>query len=254
YTIGFAIHDDHTNARFHHVSVDYKLALDNPEAGINAIKHGPVKEAAAPPSEPAVAEEKLEFDEYNAKDVMRTCAPCHGEFGQGGGRGVYPRLAGLHPDYLADQLRKFKSRERENIPMIPFANDREMPDSDIRDITRYLAGIKLKTKLDESDAPADGLDRLLAAKKILHIERYEGDAEKGKGLYAELCASCHGKSGEGRVKKPPLAGQYSEYLLQQISDFKKGRRQHDDIDLLFNQRSEREIDAILAYLSTLTPS
>ncbi|HYG86893.1 MAG TPA: NapC/NirT family cytochrome c, partial [Azospirillum sp.] len=38
YTIGFAIHDDHTNARFHHVSVDYKLALDNPEAGINVVK------------------------------------------------------------------------------------------------------------------------------------------------------------------------------------------------------------------------
>ncbi|HEY0838448.1 MAG TPA: ethylbenzene dehydrogenase-related protein, partial [Azospirillum sp.] len=38
YTIGFAIHDDYTNARFHHVSVDYKLGLDNPEAGINAVK------------------------------------------------------------------------------------------------------------------------------------------------------------------------------------------------------------------------
>jgi len=38
YTIGFAIHDDYTNARFHHVSVDYKLGLDNAEAGINAVK------------------------------------------------------------------------------------------------------------------------------------------------------------------------------------------------------------------------
>nr|WP_245986808.1 ethylbenzene dehydrogenase-related protein [Azospirillum thermophilum] len=38
YTIGFAIHDDHTNARFHHVSVNYKLALDNAEAQINAVK------------------------------------------------------------------------------------------------------------------------------------------------------------------------------------------------------------------------
>ncbi len=38
YTVGFAIHDDYTNARFHHVSVDYKLALDNAEAAINAVK------------------------------------------------------------------------------------------------------------------------------------------------------------------------------------------------------------------------
>ena len=243
YTIGFAIHDDHANARFHHVSVDYKLALDNAEAGINAVKTAGGAGAA-----------KLDYDAFNARDVMRTCAPCHGEFGQGGGHGTYPRLAGLNADYLADQLLKFKSRERENIPMIPFTNDRELPDTDIRDITRFLASIKLKTKLDDSDAPADGLDRLMAAKKILHIERYDGNAENGRALYGELCAACHGKAGEGRVKKPPLAGQYSEYLLQQISDFKKGRRQHDDIEMLFNQRPAREIDDILAYLSTLSPS
>lgn len=38
YTVGFAIHDDYTTARFHHVSLEYKLALDNPEAEINVVK------------------------------------------------------------------------------------------------------------------------------------------------------------------------------------------------------------------------
>ncbi|MBL6931681.1 MAG: NapC/NirT family cytochrome c [Rhodospirillales bacterium] len=38
YTMGFAIHDDYTSARFHHVSLEYKIGLDNPEAEINAIK------------------------------------------------------------------------------------------------------------------------------------------------------------------------------------------------------------------------
>jgi cytochrome c-type protein NapC len=38
YTIGFAIHDDYSNARFHHVSVDYRLGLDLPAAEINAKK------------------------------------------------------------------------------------------------------------------------------------------------------------------------------------------------------------------------
>jgi hypothetical protein len=46
------------------------------------------------------------------------------------GWGVYPRLAGLNADYLAEQLEKFKSRERGNIPMIPFANEREFPARD----------------------------------------------------------------------------------------------------------------------------
>lgn len=38
YNIGFAIHDDHTNGRFHHVSLGYKLGFDNPEAEINATR------------------------------------------------------------------------------------------------------------------------------------------------------------------------------------------------------------------------
>ena len=36
YNFGFAIHDDYTNARFHHVSLGYKLALDNDTAEVNA--------------------------------------------------------------------------------------------------------------------------------------------------------------------------------------------------------------------------
>jgi cytochrome c-type protein NapC len=38
YTIGIAIHDDYTVARFHHVSLEYTLGLDNDEAAINAVK------------------------------------------------------------------------------------------------------------------------------------------------------------------------------------------------------------------------
>lgn len=38
YNFGFAIHDDYSNARFHHVSLGYKLALDDDSAEINATK------------------------------------------------------------------------------------------------------------------------------------------------------------------------------------------------------------------------
>ncbi len=37
YTVGFALHDDFTSARFHHVSLEFKLGLDNAEAEINAV-------------------------------------------------------------------------------------------------------------------------------------------------------------------------------------------------------------------------
>ncbi|MCK5917684.1 MAG: NapC/NirT family cytochrome c [Cocleimonas sp.] len=41
YNFGFAIHDDHTNARFHHVSLGYRLGFDNDDAKkveVNAVK------------------------------------------------------------------------------------------------------------------------------------------------------------------------------------------------------------------------
>ncbi|MCP5416952.1 MAG: NapC/NirT family cytochrome c [Chromatiaceae bacterium] len=48
YNFGFAIHDDYSNARFHHVSLGYKLAFDSTADGveINAVK----REAAALPT------------------------------------------------------------------------------------------------------------------------------------------------------------------------------------------------------------
>ena len=37
YNIGFAIHDDYSNSRFHHVSLGLKLGFDNEDAEINSI-------------------------------------------------------------------------------------------------------------------------------------------------------------------------------------------------------------------------
>jgi nitrate/TMAO reductase-like tetraheme cytochrome c subunit len=38
FNLGFAIHDDYTSGRYHHVSLGYKLGFDNDEAEINAVK------------------------------------------------------------------------------------------------------------------------------------------------------------------------------------------------------------------------
>ena len=38
YNFGFAIHDDYTNARYHHVSLGYKFGFDNADVEINTVK------------------------------------------------------------------------------------------------------------------------------------------------------------------------------------------------------------------------
>ncbi|CAA7626780.1 Cytochrome c-552 [Candidatus Terasakiella magnetica] len=204
---------------------------------------------AAAPGQIMIKGKPYVYDRDNAMDVMRICAGCHGELGAGGGGGSYPRLGGLNADYLADQMRKFKSRERENIPMIPFAVDRELNEQDVLDVTRFLSEVKLDTK-PPADMPNDGYARLQIMKKVLQIPREAGDLAAGKEFYGNDCAPCHGRKGEGRLKKPLLAPQHISYLKVQVASFLSGKRPHDDVELL-KSKSETEWANLWAYLSSL---
>jgi cytochrome c553 len=191
------------------------------------------------------------YSPEDAADIMRACAACHGEAGAGGGGGAYPRLAGFNAEYLAQQLRKFKSRERENIPMIPFATERELPERDVLGIARFLSEITIATK-PPKDLPTDGYARLQAMKKVLQIPHEPGDDKAGGAIYQRDCAACHGKRGEGRLQKPPLAGQHIRYLRTQIDNFLTGKRPHDDVDRIMRPRSAADWDNLWAYVTALS--
>lgn len=204
------------------------------------------------------------YDEELAREINYTCAGCHGEFGQGVADGTYPRLAGLNAEYLAQQLRLFKSRERMNIPMFPYATERELPEEDVLAISQFLSSMELIRKLPPiQEKTYDPLVRLKMAKQVFSIPRFPGDVQKGKRFYNKECASCHGRDGLGKRKKrresegeyiyPRLAGQHSRYLLRQIEAIGKGARFHDekDDDAVFQSYSKEEIMDALAYLSVL---
>jgi cytochrome c553 len=165
----------------------------------------------------------------SGKEVNGPCAACHGEFGQGGKRGEYPRIAGQRPAYLEQQLRNFRSRQRMNLPMFPYTQERELSDADIKAVSAYLAGIELPTKPPEFKDTDDALTRLLAMEKVMIIPRLEGDLENGKRNYDENCAHCHGKTGRGIGRFPMLVGQYTNYLQRQIDLYLKGERPHDQV-------------------------
>jgi cytochrome c553 len=190
------------------------------------------------------------------EEINETCAGCHGEYGQGSIDGEYPRLAGLTAGYIAGQLRLFKQRKRINIPMLPYTNDRELPEEDLVSIAAYLASSQLPTKLPPiNEAEFDALERLQASKKVVNIAAYPGDAEAGRKFYRKECASCHGSDGYGDDNKdaPQLAGQYSRYLLKQVESIRTGERFHEDPDdaEIFREYTDAEIAAMLAWLATL---
>jgi len=190
------------------------------------------------------------------EEINETCAGCHGEYGQGSIDGEYPRLAGLTDVYIARQLRNFKQRKRLNIPMLPYTNDRELPEEDLVSIAAYLASIQLPTKLPPlNEAEFDALERLQASKKVVNIAIYPGDVEAGRKFYKQECANCHGQDGYGDDDKhiPQLAGQYSQYLLKQVENIRTAERFHDEADdaEVFREYTDAEIAAMLAYLATL---
>lgn len=198
-----------------------------------------------------------DYDKYNGEEINELCAGCHGEYGEGGKDGEYPRLAGQPAAFTAQQLLLFRTRHRPNIAMVEYIDDRQMPDQDITDISIYLEAIKLKTQLppvDENAPDFDAYARLMESKQVMQIPPAEGDPEKGAKIFKKECGSCHGKEGWGNEKKsiPMIAGQYTKYLWRQVDKYLNKVRIHDPDDPeneLLADFSKEEIRDMFAYLS-----
>lgn len=70
------------------------------------------------------------------------CAGCHGPAGHGI-PAQYPALAGQFPEYIASQLNKFRTGERNNDPESMMRDIAEkLTDKDIKAVAEYAAGLR----------------------------------------------------------------------------------------------------------------
>ncbi|MCB1960276.1 MAG: c-type cytochrome [Rhodocyclaceae bacterium] len=193
-------------------------------------------------------------DLETGKAINGTCAACHGADGKGGKHGEYPRLAGQHAKYIEYTLKSFRSRERVNIPMFPYTQERELSDQDIIDVAAYLAAIELPTTLPKFKDSDDALTRLTAVQRVMLIPRVDGDIDAGKTVYQARCATCHGDTGRGKRLIPMITGQYPTYLMRQMELFRAGERPHDEEKAgegALKDLAPEALQNILAYLTTL---
>ena len=183
------------------------------------------------------AENDPEPDLEMGQLLHRQCALCHGQWSQGIRGGKFPRLAGLPEYYLLEMIEKFKDGRLSKPAMTVVGGLRNLSEDETASLVAYISDIDLDEK-----APLD-------------IETFPGDQDLGKELYQDDCKTCHGRKGQGkpRKKSPPLRGQYIQYLQRQIDMFKKKERHHDndEEDETFDDYSDEELQAILAYISTL---
>lgn len=208
---------------------------------------------------PPLQAKTYDYDPDNGEEINELCSGCHGEFGQGGKDGEYPRIASQPLEFIANQLRLFRDRKRKNFAMVEYIDDRQLPEKDIYDISRYLSEITLKTQLEPVDENAPDFDayaRLLESKMTMQIPKAEGDIERGDKLYNKECDSCHGKEGWGNHRNagPMLAGQYTNYLWRQVKQLRTKQRIHDEDSPnyeLLDEFSDQDLRDIFAYLSVM---
>jgi cytochrome c553 len=74
------------------------------------------------------------------------------------------------------------------------------------------------------------------------------DSNLGRNL-AAACANCHGTNGVSVQGMPNLAGRERAYLVQQMQDFKTGKRPATIMHQLAKGYTDEQIDALAAYFS-----
>jgi len=172
------------------------------------------------------------------QSVTNVCAACHAIDGNSAIT-ANPKLAGQHPEYLYKQLTNFKSGERANAVMSGMAG--MLSDADMHAVAEYFS----KQTLNLGQAKTNGAGSL-------------GEKIYRAGIQANnvpACAACHGPSGDGLpVKYPRLGGQHSEYVLNQLRQFRLGTRTNDEAKVMRTiaaKLTDQEMEAVADYIQGL---
>ena len=79
-----------------------------------------------------------------------------------------------------------------------------------------------------------------------------GNADRGKEKAAQVCGACHGPEGNkpSAPDQPVLAGQYPDYLVQALGDYKSGRRNNPIMKGFAAQLSKQDMEDLAAWFSS----
>lgn len=175
---------------------------------------------------------------HDGKGLYGPCAVCHQPSAWGSPDGSIPSLSGQVEGYLATQIASFRSGVRTGTAMhIVSAHSRFDDPSDAMALARYLSTLELNPK------------PVVGSGKNLRL---------GREIYAYICASCHGFSGEGNHKGtvPRIGKQNYPYLRSQISDLARLHRKAANTgeDLVLGGLSIAGKDAVADFISRLNES
>lgn len=166
--------------------------------------------------------------------VQGKCFICHGADGESSSP-VFPRLAGQHAGYIAQQLANYKSGKRKSTAMQPMVED--LNEADFKALGAWFES--RPTRIHKVDDPE------LAQMGRLVFTR--GNPHSG----VAACASCHGPQGHGTEVLPRLAGQHAQYTENQLKAFVSRQRDNAIMHTIASRLTELEAKAVASYISGL---
>ena len=166
--------------------------------------------------------------------VQGQCFICHGSDGESSSP-VFPRLAGQHAGYIAQQLANYKSGKRRSTAMQPMVAD--LTEADFKALGTWFETRPTRTH------PVD--DPGLAQMGQLIFTR--GNPYSG----VAACMSCHGPQGHGTEALPRLAGQHAQYTENQLKAFASRQRDNAIMHAIASKLTELEAKAVASYISGL---
>jgi len=216
--------------------------------------------------------------------AIQWCSSCHGP----GGRSVnpiFPNIAGLPAEYLANQLKSFhnlnqdfKSATHEgyveqwilNItgwrkPYTSYFHSNN-PDYKYDNAPRneerawdFMKGVARDLDEPTMQALADFFAKQTPAPGVVGAEAKGSNIEHGKSLYTDgdaskgliACQMCHGPEGHGQGPIPRLAGQHADYVLVQMHAIQSGQRSVEQMAPLVANLTEQDFKDVAAYVQSL---
>jgi|SRR5471030_3252409 cytochrome c553 len=91
---------------------------------------------------------------------------------------------------------------------------------------------------------------IVAAAMAFGAMAHAADPAAGKEK-AKVCAACHGENGVSQVPDfPKLAGQYNDYLMRALNDYKSGARKNPIMAGQVANLKKEDIADLAAYFSS----
>ena len=175
-------------------------------------------------------------DPDEGKIKTTSCVACHGEHGNSVAGG-FPNLGGQGKAYLLKQLKDIQDGTRP-IPTMTGMLD-GMSEEDLADIAAFYS------IQDRAKGAADP-DLVQLGESIYRF----GIPRKN----IAACTACHAPTGAGNdlAKFPSVAGQWPEYIIQQLKAFQSGVRHNDGDGKMMRttamDMNEQEMNAVASYI------